>query len=189
MKNNRKYMILLDMDEVLCDFVGGALTIHGWTWEQFEQKTQPGRWGLPELLGLSKADFWMPINRMGSQFWTDLVPMPWLYDLIALIEPICLEWKIVTTPSRHPSSAAGKLQWMERYLRTHNQKYDLTNDKSGLANENTILIDDRETTVREFIAAGGHGIVFPARHNSLLQHRYNPLPYVKRQLEAFNRCT
>lgn len=63
-----KPVIFFDMDGVLCDFVGGALALHGRT--GVPRASVP--WGIEAHLGIDPAAFWAP---MGFAFWRDLAPL------------------------------------------------------------------------------------------------------------------
>lgn len=177
--------IFLDKDEVLVDFVGAALKIHGRTFAEVEPNWTPGTWGMYEPLGLTPEEFWKPIAEAGKDFWTGLEAKPWIYSLLALVRKHALSgWWIVSAPSREDSSRIGKIEWMERFFGAGFARYHLRSDKEALAEPGAVLIDDREETVEKFRAAGGKGIVFPAYHNSLHALRETPLAYVREQLEA-----
>ena len=182
--------ILLDLDEVLADFVGAACTAWGTTRPAVERHWPAGVWDLVPPLGralgqpLTPADFGARL-RDRPDFWAGLAPLPWATPLLDWLttevgrpETVYL----VTSPSLCPSSYAGKAQWVARSLGPHwLERLILTGRKELLAGYDRLLIDDREESVGRFRAAGGRGIVFPAHHNSLHAHRDDPLTYVKSQ--------
>lgn len=180
--------IFLDKDEVLVDFVGAALKIHGRTFEEVQPNWIPGIWDMTVPMGLTPEEFWGPINAAGKAFWTGLKAKPWIWNLLHLVQNYALSgWWIVSAPSRDDSSRIGKIEWMEKFFGAGFARYHLRADKEALAEPDSILIDDREETVEKFRAAGGKGIVFPAYHNSLHALRNNPIPYVHEQLETLTR--
>ena len=162
MKNLR---ILLDVDEVLADFVGGALRAHGWTREQLEAVWPAGTWSIVEPMGLTVEEFWRPIHAAGESFWTSLDRHPWVDELLRTVQDFTDDWLLVTSPSADPSSYSGKVRWINDNLGVHPQHIVLTNRKEIMANHSTVLIDDRASSIQSFISAGGLGIAFPSRHN------------------------
>lgn len=168
---SKKWVILCDMDEVLCDFVGGALKVHGWTRERFLEKHPKGQWSIVETLGLSNRKFWGPINALGGRFWKELQPTEYFKPLVRLFDHLVKNeliesWYVVTTPSLSTASYLGKVQWVRHHLGSNFSRLVLVHKKSLLANPRHVLIDDREQSIQEFVKSGGQGIVFPAINNS-----------------------
>lgn len=170
--------ILLDLDEVLADFVGGALAVHGWTRERLETVWAPGTWSIVEPMGLSLEEFWAPINAAGESFWVGLTPLRWAHDLLRLITEITDDWFIVSSPSQCVGAYSGKARWVQQFLGDGFDRLVITNHKHLLAKPGVILIDDREESVRKFIAVGGDGLTFPSRHNYLYQYANDPVSYL-----------
>ena len=173
--------ILVDMDEVLADFVGGALRIHGWTRSRLEQVWSPGTWSIVELMGLTKEEFWAPIEQAGEGFWRCLGELPWMVDLVAWVCSQTNDWYIVTSPSHCLGAYVGKFYWLADRLgkQEAHKRFIPTPDKHLLAKEDVYLIDDREETVRKFSRAGGIGVVFPSRHNRLYSKAQDSVGYLK----------
>lgn len=164
--------ILLDMDEVLVDFVGGALQIHGWTVEQLDAVCPPGVWSIVEPMGLTPNQFWSPIQRVGSAFWLGLKPLPWADCLVAMISDLTDDWHIVSSPSSGGVGCyTGKTLWLKQYFGQTFDRFVITPHKHILARSGVILIDDREETIDKFNLAGGCGVLFPSPRNRL--HRYS----------------
>lgn len=174
--------IFLDMDEVLVDFVGGACRRWGVTVEAVRSNWPVGEWDIvpplskvvnavprgqrPDWSALTEAEFWRHIHDRGPDFWCNLEPHPWLEDLLTAVRAVTPDWYIVSSPSRCPSSHAGKATWLKRYFGPLFDRFLLTPHKHLLAGPGAVLIDDREETVERFVAHGGRGILFPAYHNS-----------------------
>jgi 5'(3')-deoxyribonucleotidase len=166
------------MDEVLVDFVGGALRIHGWTRQRLEQVRPPGSWSIVEPMGMTPAQFWRPINAAGESFWLGLQLLPWASRVVDWVRSVTPDWYIVSSPSSTTSSYAGKLRWLRRYFGRDFQQFVLTSHKHLLAQPTTLLIDDREETVQQFITAGGEGLLFPSRHNRLWSLADDPVTHL-----------
>lgn len=171
--------LLLDMDEVLVDFVGGACRVHGTTREEIESFWPEGHWSVVEPIGASKGivltedRFWETIHKAGRDFWINLEPLPWLSELLKLVNG--RSWYIVSAPSRCPSSYDGKVQWLKNYFGARFDRFIISPHKYLLAKPGVMLVDDREKNVDEFIRHGGIGAVFPARSNSRYEWASNPL--------------
>jgi len=175
--------ILLDMDGVLVDFVGGAAKAHGWTHDQLVQVWPPGQYEIAEPMGLTLDEFWQPINETGEQFWLQLEPLPWIHDILHLLVTIetvtGVDWYIATTPSHHSSSYSGKVKWLQEFFGQDFDRFILTGHKHLLAgNGQTVLIDDNRSNVDKFVRAGGEALLFPARWNALHQFADDPVPHL-----------
>ncbi len=174
-----KTRILLDMDGVLTDFVGGALRIHGWTREAFEHVWPLQSYDLAGPMGLTEEAFWRPISAMNEVFWMGLQPLPWARELMELIRSVTDDWYIVSRPSQDPSCYSGKAFWLKRFFQDQSfDRFVLTPHKHIFVGPNVLLIDDLEENINNFVAVGGDGLVFPSRHNCLHRFANNPMHHV-----------
>ena len=136
----KKFTIYCDRDGVLTDFERGVEGLHRGTVEKLLRRGQPALWRV--------------INQAGEDFWSD---MPWMADGRELWKFISkLPHKIASTPSRSNASKSGKLKWCKEQL--GNVEVILTSKKEEHANENSILIDDREKNIMKWKNEGGIGI-------------------------------
>ena len=141
----KAYNVYVDMDGVLTDFERRFEQFAGVTPDEFmSQKTIE--------FGKAKAteQFWDLVDKqIGVRFWAG---MPWmpegekLYKYLKKSKPT-----ILTSPSREESSRIGKGVWVKRNMSGVPVKY---------ATPNSILIDDRESNISAWKAAGGIGILF-----------------------------
>ena len=177
------FRMILDMDEVMVDFVGGALRAHGWTRKRLYAAWPPGEWDMAAPMGLTLEEFWAPLTAAGENFWTGLEPHPWLPRLLALVEGLTKDWYIVSSPSQCSSCHAGKARWLKTRFGPHFDRFAITPHKHLFANPDTLLIDDRDETVRRFTDYGGVGLVFPARHNRLHRLADDPVRYLETVLK------
>ena len=185
---------LIDMDEVLTDFVGGAAELWGLARGQVQAHWEAGKWDmvppLSKALGrpspMSNNEFWDRLKTCpstGSEpFWTGLRPLPWIEEVVALARRYAEEWRVCTSPSLCPGSYSGKVRWLQNYFGKGFNSIIPTSDKDWLARPGTLLLDDREETVRRFREAGGEAILFPAWHSSLYRFRDDPVRYVESAL-------
>ena len=181
-------VLYVDMDEVLSDFVGGALRVHGIPRNRFELERPRCTWNIGAVLGMTDEQFWAPIYEMGASFWYGLSRTSYFMDVVDMMYRTDLsQWVYVaTSPQPHQDCYQGKFRWIQRALGYEfaRQRFIMLRDKHRLAKPGAVLIDDSDANVKAFNAAGGYGIVFPTLGNSLYEHASNPVKYVKEQLDA-----
>lgn len=181
--------ILVDMDCVLADFFGAVASHFGFEPNELDAAFVPGEYDVVPVLSrllegvgqppIEEHRFWA-LLRGKEKFWGDMKPLPWFGNLLADVNWFTDKWEIVSSPSRCPSSYAGKVRWVQSYLGETfpHGRLHLTGNKARFANPRAILIDDSPKNIDAFVAAGGHGVLFPAIHNSRSTQRHNPLPVV-----------
>jgi 5'(3')-deoxyribonucleotidase len=180
--------IILDMDDVLCDFVGGACTAHGISKEfYYNVHHRPGKFYMHVGMGISYEEYKAPIDQMGQSFWKMLQPTPWMAEVIDLVEQTTPDWFIASTPMETRGCAEGKIEWCRRFLGSEFDRLILIKQKHLLINHPShILIDDKESTV-DYIHKQklGHAVLFPTRHNCRrLRGLYkDPVRYVRKRLK------
>lgn len=173
-------VIFVDVDEVLADFTGAALAVHGITREELENKRTPGHWDIDEVLGIKPNDFWAPIHAKGEEFWGTLPRLPWALELIDFLldkvgrDNVCL----LTSPVRGRACYDGKERWIDYHFGTEFNRI-ITPHKHFMAGPQSVLIDDRERTIIKFRERLGYGIVFPTRGNGMHEFSSDPLQFVK----------
>ena len=145
-KTKKEYTIYSDMDGVLVDFEN--------RFKRFSKGISPKDYESK----YGKEKFWDLIDKKtGVRFW---VGMPWmsdgkqLWDYIKSYKPTLL-----SSPSRSNSSRLGKRIWKKRNLPSTKLVLAQAAKKQNYANPNSILIDDRESNIDQWIKAGGIGIL------------------------------
>ena len=145
-KIKKEYTIYSDMDGVLVDFENRFKRFSG----GIAPKDYEDKYG--------KEKFWDLIDKeTGVRFW---VGMPWmsdgkqLWDYIKNYNPTLL-----SSPSRSNSSRMGKRIWRKRNLPSTKLVLAQASRKQNYANPDSILIDDRESNINQWIKAGGIGIL------------------------------
>ena len=143
--NKKEYTIYSDMDGVLVDFNNRFKRFSGGIHpSDYEQK-----------YGIEK--FWELIDSTGVRFW---VGMPWmsdgkqLWDYIKNHNPLLL-----SSPSRADHSRMGKRIWRKRNLPSTKLVLAYAANKQNYATPDSILIDDRESNIDQWVKAGGIGIL------------------------------
>jgi 5'(3')-deoxyribonucleotidase len=193
--------ILLDMDDVLVDFVGGAAALWGLTTAELLPHWDLGVWDCVPPLGralharecthpdgMGMTEFWRRLDA-NPYFWDNLRPLPWCDSMLAVVASFTGDWYIVSSPSESPSSWSGKVRWLKNYFGEEFNRFVLTRHKHLLAGPGVVLIDDRESNVLEFTTdrdgrpTGGEGVVFPKYHNRNHPYSGDPVRYVRTVLE------
>lgn len=164
--NKSPHNCLLDLDGVLTNFVQGACDYHGIPNPYEGEDTGVlGNFDLAAAAKMSQNQFWEPLND--HRFWAELEPMPDMEDILHVVEShFRIEnIAICTAPSRSPFSASGKMSWVNRYLHSYRRRLIITPAKHFLAHKGSVLIDDRDRNVENFVAAGGRAIRAPRLWN------------------------
>ncbi len=180
--------ILLDLDEVLTDFVGGSCRSFRVDKAKVLENWTPGEWSCVEPIAKAKGFrltdefFWAVIHQQGEAFWENLEPLPWAAQVLDLVKSLTDDWHIISAPSLCPTSYGGKVKWLKKYFGKDFDRFAITPHKHIFAGKGTLLIDDRESNVTDFIAAGGDALVFPRLHNSLYTLRNDPVGHLRRML-------
>lgn len=143
------YQIYCDMDGVLCDFDLQFQNYFGMPIEEFKARR-------------GKPAFYAAISSKGREFWST---MPWmpegqvLWGKISRFSPI-----IVTSPGSFKGAKEGKLEWIQQNLNPPpadvrfeqaGQKQNVLMGKSPREIAKSVLIDDYDTNLVAWKAAGG----------------------------------
>lgn len=157
-------MILLDMDGVLCDFLGATLRL--FDADDRLASWPAGTWDVEPVLGITTAELWGRIDEQGMGFWAELPEYPWAAELVAALERID-DVVISTAPSRSHHSAAGKMIWLDRHFGGRFRgRYMMGSRKELMARPEVCLVDDRDENVRKFRKAGGAAVLVPQPWNA-----------------------
>ena len=144
-----KYKIYLDMDGVITDFDKRFTDLAGMGPREYESS-------------FGKDKFWDFIDSKekggGVGFW---VGMPWMPGGPELYNRVSqYDHALLSSPSRSESSRIGKHQWKKKYTPSSKLILALARNKQNYADGNNILIDDRESNIRQWREAGGIGILY-----------------------------
>lgn len=150
--------ILLDMDGVLSDFVGGVCSQFGIR----GSVDHCGQFDLAKTLGISENAMWSKVDHY--DFWMGLQEMPDAREILRIctkyisIENIC----ILTSPALNPLGAAGKIQWIKNHFPEFSRRFLLGPAKQFCCSPDNILVDDYERNVALF---GRNGVLVPRPWN------------------------
>ena len=180
--------IFVDLDEVLGDWLTPALSIWGYdpsklfaAWD----KLSPRPWDVFQVIDMHPSEAWKAIEIAGASFWANLPLLPHAKQLIKTCEAIG-ETTILTSPSLHSSSYAGKVQWLGRHFgRGFARGRALIGaSKHVVARPGAVLIDDSPANCKAWEAEGGRAILFPGYGNDLHPHRERALNYILPELHS-----
>lgn len=152
--------LFFDLDGVLCDFVGGAMAVHGMT-IPYEEIT----WNFYEQVGMTAEDFWKPLKDY--YFWRELKPCP---DGIAVFQMLASsvpkEEIGFLTSGLCVFSIDAKRAWLDQHLPGYSGGMVTTNEKWRVGAKNKLLIDDNTEQVEKFESKGnGTAFLFPRPWN------------------------
>jgi len=169
-------IVYLDIDGVLADFRRGVC-------EEFNRKPDPEDGWLfwENWHGVTTKDVDAVCDRT---FWLNLYWTKDGWDIYTAIRSKFDNIYLLTTPMPNDESWTGKAQWVEIWLPELYRRLIVTPaPKHLLAKPDTLLIDDKDENIAEFIAAGGHGILVPRPWNKLRGWTNESLQVVKNSLE------
>lgn len=188
--------IVLDLDEVLADFVGEACRWWGVDPDAVLQHWVPETFDIVGPLGaalgrgpdsadpFTPEEFWRKLNCV--QFWAELPQLPWFDGVVTMMHRT-VGWNrvhIYTSPTRCTTCHVGKIQWLRARFGDGFDRFAITPHKELAAKPGVLLIDDREETCRKFIAAGGDAVLFPRHHNGNHWFKADPVEFLKKQLNV-----
>jgi hypothetical protein len=162
-------MIYVDLDGVIFDFAKAAFKVFG---KEYNEKEYPAVNDISKALGVSPRQFWDKVDHHGVGFWAYLETYDWCDELLTFIEEkseqLNTDWRFLSSPSKNPSCAMGKVESLQKLFGPDFRKYILAPaiDKQLLCSSpEDILIDDRQLTIEQWNRRGGKGILFPQPWN------------------------
>lgn len=176
--------ICVDMDGVLCDFMLATIDLFGLSAHEVYENWPLGEYETASRMGVSENEMWNAIHGRGEAHWFEMQPFPWCHELLEMCSshaPTIL----LSSPSKHPTSLAGKWRWIEKHLPDYSRQFLIGPKKEFCARENAVLIDDYDFNCTKFREHGGKAIVFPQIWNSQFEESLQPLEYTRRHLESF----
>lgn len=108
--------------------------------------------------------YWDKIDALGTAFWTEMEWLPRSKEMFEKVRELAEQagWTIKVLSAIHsPQGKAGKIEWCEKNLGLSKANIDIVQKKSMKAlraNPQSLLIDDKEELVNNFISAGGFAI-------------------------------
>ena len=154
--------VFFDMDGVLVNFIDGFCEYFS-EYTNSENQVNIRNWKFYKDLGLTDDEFQGWVETLPVAFWAELAPLEGFEQFSSDIRELQIKGYEVEILTHAVSEAArvGKKKWLEI-----NGLGDLTyhpvrkaKDKAGYANENSILVDDNENNILQFIDNGGEGLL------------------------------
>jgi len=176
--------IFLDMDGVSCNLVQHMFLYLGIDYKSIMDKwviDYPENYNIHEVIGMEQSEIWKVTEKM--EFWETIPKYEWFDELYAYCKTKC-NTVFVSAPTESPECISGKLSWVLK-LNNSNNDYVFTHRKELFANPNSLLIDDSDKNIKDFIKHGGHGILFPQPWNSNHLLIRNRIGYVYNEINQF----
>ncbi len=183
MKASTKLAVYLDMDGVVADFVRGACIVHSKPNPFTDPRTVSECIGVFELIdiwGITKEQFWRPIDDLGQSFWRLLHRTPEASEIFTLASSFGERLAFLTAPSDDPGCVPGKRQWIAREFPGTPVIFASASAKRLMAHPGALLIDDKDSNCEEFYAAGGNVILVPRPWNK--NAKLDTLDYVRTEV-------
>lgn len=172
-------LVLLDLDGVLADFLGGCLQQHGWN-DLDPAKVQ---WEFWHGKGMSDADFW---ESKDFNFWVNLPKTVDGLEILNVVERQVGRHNvfICSSPCLTRGCTAGKALWVEEHLPAgYSQRLFLTGRKEVFAGPRKVLVDDNDDNLNRFASAGGNVCCVPRPWNLIGQLGHPVVETVAKRLE------
>ena len=149
----------MDVDGVICNFVGGLIKSHQWDIEHDDWKSYYHN----RQMGVEDAVMWDPTLKPG--WWLSLEPYPGAKEFIQAIRDAGHDIIYSSAPSVDSKCAAEKIDWLRQHGFMNGNDYTLGPKKFLLAGSGGILIDDSDDQISAFQDRGGVGVLFPQPWN------------------------
>jgi len=159
--DKKNYKIYVDMDGVVADFDKRFRDLSGMNPNDYEAKN-------------GKNAFWDFIDvKHKLAFWVGIPPMQDAQRLIDYVSKH--DYEMLTAPSIKKESLMGKGLWIRNWAKKGlfpskpKVNYKPAKNKHHFAAPNHILIDDKQSTIDSWNAAGGIGILHTSAGNTINQ--------------------
>ena len=159
--DKKNYKIYVDMDGVVADFDKRFTDLSGMSPSDYESKN-------------GKNAFWDFIDvKHKLAFWVGIPPMSDAQGLMDYVSKH--DYEMLTAPSIKKESLMGKGLWIRNWAKKGlfpskpKVNYKPAKNKHHFAAPNHILIDDKQSTIDSWNAAGGIGILHTSAGNTISQ--------------------
>jgi len=180
--------ILLDLDGVLCDFVGRVCEIFDLNRAKIVASWPIGVSNISIAIGIPEPKMLEVINGMGDEFWIGIKLYDWADELFDFCQDLALTY-ILSRPTHHPTSLSGKVRWLYNWKGENFIRYNLSWYKELSSCRNSLLVDDLERNVEDFNKGDGKAILFPSYTNK--RHaEFGNITIIKEEIAAwYNGCS
>lgn len=109
-----------------------------------------------------EQDFW---KLLDVKFWSQMLKTKECNDILKVSEQIFEDNVCILSSPANGVSAQGKVMWIEENLPSFSHRFLLGKGKAFVAGPQSILVDDRNENVDDFILHGGHALLYPRHWN------------------------
>ena len=158
--------IVVDMDEVLCQFVDEVLARWNHTHRTNVMRSQIDMWHMEERLGPGAVKFIDDLMN-DEAFYANLKPIPGAIDGFNELIRLGHDIVVATSITPHAEHAFdGKRAWMRHYFPQWDIRSFIACSRKGLLQGCDVLIDDGAHNIEDWRACGGYrAIVMSAPWN------------------------
>ncbi len=175
-------LVYVDMDGVIADFNRGIHAIHNKP-DIYDLPKSRGIWHPETLWGdMTREEMWAPVHADSHNFWAELHKTKEADAIIQMLEGVFGSIAILTTPSSDPGCVSGKLEWIKKNFPQYENKVIFAESKYLISGKDRILVDDKDSNIREWETAGGEGILVPRPWNSGFTLRNSSLRQISGRL-------
>lgn len=175
-----KPIVYLDMDGVICDFVGSTCKAHGLD-SPYGNPNHLGIFEMENCWRMTEEKFWEPLATY--EFWATLPKTPEADEIVDFLVKkftwgqIC----ILTNPSAYDGCISAKKAWVKKNYPKLGGQMLFGSAKKFLAGPDRYLVDDRDKNIQAFNEAGGVGITVPRAWNSRHLHKDSVMQEIQNQ--------
>lgn len=157
------------MDAVIADFLPSALRVLNRKYRKDNPATikeyqEYGQFSIADFYGISKEQFWAAVDS-DQYFWINMQPFPWAAQLVGFLNEFA-PVTIASSPHTSRICIADKVEWLQKHLNIKSEGCMFGARKYLMANPETLLIDDLQSNVDDFISHGGKAICVPSNWNT-----------------------
>jgi hypothetical protein len=174
--------VFLDVDGTIADFTGYALKI--FDRPDLILNQTPGVYGIHELLGISKEQFWNQIDN--AFFWSHIPAYEGAYAFVRKLYAYCksegIKLHYCTVGNVSPFFPSARAAWLREFNTEARVAIpmilmDTWEDKALLAKYNTLFIDDNDRVIESVRDGGGQAVMVPQLWNRDWKNASNPPKY------------
>lgn len=172
--------IFLDMDGVITDLVSHIITWFGLDFKI--EDWPPGEYDLAKVLGIPTYELW---SNLPIAFWESIPPTEEFDEIKSLLKD--QDCWICTKPT-DDRSIVGKLHWIQKYYPEMivRERVIFISNKSLLAQNSALLIDDDEVKTDEFERFDGTAILVPRSWNRGYKMVMRPIEIIEAGLRELD---
>jgi 5'(3')-deoxyribonucleotidase len=184
--------IMLDMDGVLVDFMGGLHKNLGVDYDPTGYPYPASKYDIFEDI-IARSDGRYKVSDIydscnAVKFWADLEWDPMGKEILQAAKDIVGVNNIVvcTAPMTRPDAWAGKIAWLNKHTPELKKVIVMSAPKELLAKKDHMLIDDKDRNCEAFCGAGGLAYLVPQPWNARRDiYNKNYIPDLKAYLSCW----